>query len=131
MQAVTADLKTTPVKEEFQWLLSLAKAPRLRSYSEFAEAEIVLPNGPFVGRRLKRNMQPSTFVWLDELGTNRWRRHAFIGPVQSGKTLIALVIPLMHTLFERQETAILGAPKLEIAHDKWREDFLPVIKASH
>jgi phage terminase large subunit GpA-like protein len=116
--------------EEANWLVDSAKAPRLRTYTQFALDEITLPNGPFKGAKLKRSMQPATFVWLAELDKQIWRRHAFTAPVQSGKTLSALVIPLMHVLFERRETAILGAPKLEIAHDKWREDFLPVIRAS-
>lgn len=116
--------------EEANWLVDSAKAPRLRSYTRFALEEITLPNGPYKGARLKRAMQPATFLWLAELDRHVWRRHAYTAPVQSGKTLSALVIPLMHVLFERRETAILGAPKLEIAHDKWREDFLPVIQAS-
>jgi phage terminase large subunit GpA-like protein len=116
--------------EEADWLVRAAKTPKLRSYTQFALDEIVLPNGPYKGARLKPTMQPATFIWLAELDKHAWRRYAFTAPVQSGKTLSALVIPLMHVLFERRETAILGAPKLEIAHDKWREDFLPVIKAS-
>lgn len=52
------------------------------------------------------------------------------GPVQSGKTLAAFVIPTMYHLFEIGETVIVGLPSMDMAADKWKKDFAPAIEAS-
>ena len=115
---------------DLSWCLSLAKAPRLRSMREFAEAEIVIPDGPFAGRRFRCSRQPYTGLWFDEVDSGRWSRCVATGPTQSGKTLCCFVIPLLYHLFEVGETVICGLPDMDMAGDKWREDILPAIEHS-
>jgi phage terminase large subunit GpA-like protein len=50
------------------------------------------------------------------------------GPTQSGKSLSAFIIPTLYHLFEIGETVICGLPDMDMASDKWREDFLPAIE---
>ena len=102
---------------------------------EFAEQEIVLPpGGPYQDQRFRVDRQPVAGVLLDEFdrlddhGRPRWRRRTVTGPAQDGKTLIGLVVAMMFHLFEVKEDVILGAPTMEMAQDKWRRDFLPIIK---
>ena len=64
---------------------------------------------------------------MDQMG---YRRFAITGCVQSGKTLTAVVIPLLWHLFHRRETCIYGIPSMDLAGDKWREEIVPVIEAS-
>lgn len=109
---------------------TLAKAPRLRSIREFAEQEVVIPDGPFRGFRFSVERQPHVRLWFDEITSGRWKRHVLTGPVQSGKSLIGFVIPAMYHLFEHRETVILGLPSMEIAGDKWEMDIEPAIRAS-
>jgi hypothetical protein len=97
---------------------------------QFAEEEIVLPNGPFAGRRFRCARQPFAGLWFDEVDSGRWSRHVATGPSQSGKTLSCFVIPLLYHLFELGETVICGLPDMDMAADKWREDLLPVIERS-
>src|SRR4051812_24886925 len=104
------------------------RTPRLRTLSEFAEREIVIPDGPFAGRRFRLDRHPVARLLFEEL--TRWRRAFVTGPNQDGKSLLGFVIPAMYLLFERRETVILGVPTLEMAEDKWNVDILPVIKAS-
>lgn len=111
-------------------LVEAARAPRLRSMRDFAEAEIFLPEGPFKGRRFRVDRQPYTGLWFDQIDSGRYRRFVATGPSQSGKSLIGYVIPGLYHLFERRETIILGVPDFEMFRDKWREDILPVIEAS-
>ena len=109
---------------------TLAKAPRLRSIREFAEQEVVIPDGPFRGFRFSVERQPHVRLWFEEITSGRWKRHVLTGPVQSGKSLIGFVIPAMYHLFEHRETVILGLPSMEIAGDKWEMDIEPAIRAS-
>lgn len=117
-------------KAEASWFLEASKAPRLRTMREFAEQEIVIPDGPFEGRRFSVHRQPYAGLWLDAVDSGRWRRVAATGPSQSGKSLLCSVLPVLYHLFEHKETVIFGLPDMEMAADKWREDLLPVIERS-
>lgn len=98
--------------------------------AEWAEEAIVLPNGPFSGERYSHSFHPVSKLFFDELDSGRWSRVASTGPTQNGKTLMCYVVPVLYHLFEIGETVIVGLPTLDMANDKWQEDFLPVINAS-
>src|SRR6476659_4446437 len=119
-----------PTHEDLSWFLRQARSPRLRTMRQFAEEEIVIPSGPFTGRRFRCSRQPYTGLWFDQIDSGRWSRCVATGPTQSGKTLCCFVIPLLYHLFELGETVILGLPDMDMAADKWREDLLPVIEQS-
>ena len=97
---------------------------------QFAEQEVVLPEGPFAGRRFRCSRQPYTALWFDEVDSGRWSRCVATGPTQSGKTLCCFVIPILYHLLEVGETVICGLPDMDMAADKWRSDLLPVIERS-
>ena len=97
---------------------------------QFAEAELVIPNGVYAGRRFRCDRQPYAGLWFDQVDTGSYRRHVATGPTQSGKTLSAFVTPTLYHLFEHNEGVIVGLPHMEMASDKWREDIEPVIAAS-
>ena len=118
---------TDATVKETRWFIRQARAPKLRSMREFAEEEIVIPNGPFEGRKFRCDRQPYSGLWFDAVDSGRWNRFAATGPTQSGKTLTCFLIPLLYHLFEVGETTICGLPDMDMAGDKWRKDFLPVI----
>ena len=71
-----------------EWIRSM-KPPRVRSYREFAEQEIILPDGPRKGMRFSCDFAPWTGLLLDEFSRGDYRRYMCSGSVQSGKTLVA------------------------------------------
>jgi len=95
---------------------------------EFAESEVIIPDGPFMGRRFKVDRQPYTGLWFDAIDSGRWQRFVATGPTQSGKTLTCNLIPLLYHLFEIGETVIFGLPDMDMANDKWNDDLLPIIE---
>jgi hypothetical protein len=78
----------------------------VRSLRQFAEAELVIPDGPSAGRRFRAHRQPFAGLWLDAVDSGRWTRYVATGPTQSGKTLCCFVLPLLYHLFEIGETVI-------------------------
>ncbi|MGE0770053.1 MAG: terminase gpA endonuclease subunit, partial [Hyphomicrobiaceae bacterium] len=96
----------------------------------FAEEDIIIPDGPFKGRRFRCDRQPYTGLWFDAVDSGLWSRCVATGPTQSGKTLACFVIPMLYHLFEIGETVICGLPDMDMAADKWREDILPAIEQS-
>lgn len=109
-------------------MLDLIRPRKVRTQLEFAEQEIYLPNGPRKGERFNSNTQPWARLYLIELDGGRWRRYALVGCTQAGKTFMGYVEPCLYTLFELNETVVLGLPDMKMADDKWREDLLPVIE---
>jgi hypothetical protein len=73
---------------------------------DFAESEVIIPDGPFAGRKFKCDRQPYTGLWFDEVDSGRWSRCVATGPTQSGKSLSCF--PLLYHLFELGETVICG-----------------------
>lgn len=117
--------------EELRWCLTASRTPRLRSYRQFAEDEIVLPNtGPKGGRKFRCEYQPFSRLWFDAIGSRLFNRFAASGPSQSGKTLDCFVIPMVYHLFEKRENVIGFAPNMDICEDKWLIDVLPIIQKS-
>src|SRR3954451_15175155 len=95
---------------------------------QFAEDEIIIPNGPYSGRRFNVERQPYSGLWLDAVDSGKWQRVCSTGPVQSGKTLLCFAVPVLFHLFEIGETVIVGVPDLSMAADKLNLDLLPVIE---
>lgn len=119
---------TFPVKDELQWFASAAKAPRLRTIREFAEQELIIPEGKYENHHFNCNRQPYSALLLDALSDTRFNRFAMLGCVQSGKTLQAFVIPLLYHLFEVKESVICGLPTIDMAEDKWNQEIWPALR---
>lgn len=101
-----------------------------RSLYQFAEQEIVLPDGPYQGQRFRCSRQPAHGAFFRAVDSGSYFRYACTGPQQSGKTLAFVVIPILYHLFERQQTVLFGLPTMEMANDKWKMDIRPAIEAS-
>lgn len=104
--------------------------PRKRSYREFAEQEIIVPNGPLEGLRFSCEYRPWVGEVLDEFGRGRYWRFFASGPTQDGKTFVFFVIPAAYHLFELEEDILLCGPTTEHAYGAYRQRLLPIIKAS-
>ena len=116
--------------QQLHWMLKQSRTQQVRSLREFAESEIVIPDGPYKGRRFRCDRQPYTGLWFDAIDSGHWNRFVATGPTQSGKTLACFLVPLLYHLFEVGETVICGLPDMDMASDKWREDILPIIERS-
>lgn len=116
--------------EDVAWFFRQSRSRRIRSMRDFAESEVIIPDGPFEGRRFRCDRQPYARLWFDAVDSGKWSRFVATGPTQSGKSLSCFIIPTLYHLFELEETVICGLPDMEMASDKWREDLLPVILRS-
>jgi phage terminase large subunit GpA-like protein len=97
---------------------------------QWAESNIVIPDGPYKGERFRCDIQPFSRLFFGAVDTGLWERIAATGPTQTGKSLICHVIPLTYHLFAVGETSVAGITSLDMVADKWSEDILPVIEAS-
>jgi len=130
LMTIATLLPTAPTHDELSYCIRTARAPRLRSLRQFAEAEMVIPEGKYRGMKLRIHRQPYVGLLFDAIDSGRWSRRAILGCVQSGKTFCGFVAPLLYHLFEHRETVICGIPTGDMAGDKWSEEILPAIESS-
>ena len=121
---------TETARSTFLWGIDQGKTPALRPVSQWVEDKIILPGGPFEGERYSHSRHPASRLWFDAIDSGRWNRNAATGPTQNGKTLMFYVLPILYHLFEIQETVGIGIPTMDMANDKWEQDFLPAIEAT-
>jgi hypothetical protein len=120
--------------EELRFLLRAAQAPRIRPILEFAEQELILPEGKHEGTRYRASTLPWQKLWLSEIdrtnadGSARWRRFVLTACVQGGKTLVGWVLIILWHIFEWKENFGAGVPSGDQSFDKWRLELLPAIK---
>lgn len=117
--------------DEWARIISQMRPRKVRTICQWAEETIYIPDGPYEGVRWNRYRQPWAGIYFDLLALGLWSTNISGGPKQSGKTLNCYVLPTIYHLVEIEETAVCGVPDLEMATDKWNEDFLPVFEHSH
>lgn len=117
-------------RAEFHWLYHQARTPRLRSIEEFAASEFVIPKGMAKGTLIDWNRQPFARLFVRELDSGRWRRSAVVGCVQSGKSTISFVLPVIYYSCECREPVIVAAPTMKVNRDKFNDEILPALMAS-
>jgi len=106
------------------------KRNHTRTVREFAEQELIIPNGPHAGERFRCSRQPYSGLLFDAVDSGKFNNITGTGPTQSGKTLNMLLVFLLYHLFEVGENVIFGVPTMDVANDKWREDIVPLIESS-
>lgn len=114
----------------------LAKAVRLgigsppRTFAQWIQDEIVIPDGPRKGDRFNFSTQPILRLWANEIDSGRWMEHVYTGPSQSGKSLGGYVLPMLYHLLELEENCVFAVPIEEMAADKWKLDIEPILDSS-
>lgn len=123
------ELQRDTLVTELQWLVRQSSAPRIRPLRQFAEEEIVIPEGKHNFTKWKASTLPWTGLLYREIDSGRWNRVISTGNVQGGKTLNVYLIPLLWHIFEWRERVIAGVPDMKTAADKFLKEFMPTIAA--
>lgn len=128
MMALPATLAIA--RNDFCHALDKSTTHVVRSMRQWAEEELVIPEGKYVGQRWSPETQPFGALLFDAIDSHQWPRHVVTGCVQSGKSLHDYVAPTLYYLFELQESVVNGIPTMDLAHDKYSKEILPAIKAN-
>ncbi len=129
MSLITEPVK---IKRPHQWAeFYRTNTPReIRSMLEFAEQEIVIPQGPYRGNLYTANTIPWHRELIDTMDSGRFSRIIATGSRQSSKTLTIFDLPYMYHTFEQEEDVICGIPSAVFAQAIWEERILPMINNS-
>lgn len=97
---------------------------------EFAQAELVVPEGKHKDERWRPETLPWQRLWFEAIDSGNWRRHFLTACVQGGKTFVGWVAIVLWKLFEHRVNWGAGVPTGDVAHDKWRLELEPAINAN-
>ncbi len=122
--------RVSKLHESLALIFDGARIKPRRSMREFAESDVIIPTGQYRGLPFRCSRQPYSRCLFDALDSGLWSEHVITGPSQSGKTLSAHVIPVLHRIAEVRRNIVNALPDIRMANDKWFSDFLPVILAS-
>jgi len=120
----------SPLWRDWSAMLRESIEPVRRSLREFLTEDIYLPDGPFKGERFTFKRQPFTGLLVDEIDAARWVEIFVAGPSQSGKTLIAHVVPPVYICAELRRNVVIAMPDMRMVTNKWTVDYLPVFEHS-
>ncbi len=107
-----------------------ARSRPIRTMRQWAEEELIIPNGPKADERFRVENQPFLGLLLDEFDSGRWVEKYTTGPSQSAKTFGCWFIPIAYHIAELGEDVVAGVPDMRMADNKWQQDLLPAFLAT-
>jgi len=108
--------------------LDVARVRVHRTIRQWAEQEVILPDGPREGQRFSVSFSPFTGLVLDAYDDPRWNSFILTGSAQNSKSLIGFSIPTLYHLLEMAENVICLVPDTDFADSVWKEKLLPIIE---
>ncbi len=116
------------------FLRTLAPAPRPRSLWDFARSLRIHIVDPDTGEdkwvMFRPETHPAQHEILRRFAAGGFLDMVILGPVQDGKTTVAIVVGMLYCLVELRQSVSLMLPDEAKAMEIWDEKVVPVIKAS-
>lgn len=125
MGSLMQQIKTNITLDAF---ISAMHQRDIRTFQEFAEQEIVIPDGRYKNRKYSADVMRWNKLLLDEYQAGKYVRYFLTGPRQTGKTVLGFMVPVLYHLFEMEEDVIVGVPKIDLAQSIWKKRLLPIIQ---
>lgn len=111
-------------------LIDLAMLParppaRAITHREVA-ASLLLPDGPQAGKPYVPDMDPVHACMIQELDRG-WRAIVGVGAVQTGKSLLLILVPLIRSAIHLRQACVYAQPTKDKLHEAWSGKVLPSI----
>lgn len=125
------------VLQELDELMSQDLRPvrKARTIAEFARS-LRLPDGPSgprdgqPGDLWVPETEPTQAAFLAHVESNAWRKFTIVAPSQRGKTLKAILCPLLHAVAECRQSAGFVLPSLDKLTQAWDGKLKPAIEGT-
>jgi phage terminase large subunit GpA-like protein len=119
---------TPPTNHPIRDFFAALVPRKMRTIVQFAEEEIIIPEGPYQGLHFDTKTMFWTKLLLDVFFKGEYKYYFASGSVQSGKTLLLITILMLYYLFESKESVIFGGPDMKLVKKLYRKKVLPVLK---
>lgn len=85
---------------------------------------------PETDEQFNIDSQPFIKPIFDAFMDDKYNEIWITGCVQSGKTLIGYVIPILYSITQLRENIIVASPDKKMAMDKWQKDLVPLLEST-
>ena len=103
------------------------KSPR--PLAEFART-LRLPDGTSVNHLWVPDSEPAQIAFLREFDSGNWRKFVVVAPSQRGKTLKAILCPMLHSIIERRQSVGYVMPNMDKLTQNWETKIKPAISGT-
>ena len=107
----------------------VAPPPELPTFAEMAP-EFLLPDGPREGKPYDPTTDPVHSAGVSILDSKIFRRFVIVGAVQTGKTLLWMILPLIRATTWGKQNAVYSQPTMPKIHEAWAGKLKPFIESS-
>lgn len=123
-------MRSSVLLSEFAESLRRGKSSPPRSFRQWVESELIIPDGPHKGERFRIERQPAIGLWIDAVDDPQWQDLVFTAVTQFGKSLFGYVSPTLYHSCELGQSIGFCVPFADMADNKWQADVRPVMQAS-
>jgi len=105
--------------------------PPAKSVSHAAVASsLLLPDGPRQGKPYRWQDDPIHRIVLEQLDAGRWDSFALPGAVQTGKSLVSVLVPALRQLIHHRRAVVYAQPSQQKLHEAWTGKVRPAIEGA-
>jgi phage terminase large subunit GpA-like protein len=97
-----------------------------RRLSQFAPT-LRLPDGPSAGNNWIPTSEPTQQAFLEAIESRRWGKFVVVAPSQRGKTLKAILCPVLYAIAECRQSVAYVMPNLDKLAQNWSGKIEPAI----
>lgn len=106
-------------------------APPSRSVSHGAVAtDLLLPDGPKQGKPYRWKDDPVHLHVTQQLDNPYWDSFALVGAVQTGKSLVSILVPMLRQLIHHRRAVVYAQPSQQKLHEAWTGKVMPAIEGA-
>jgi hypothetical protein len=88
---------------------------------------LLLPDGPRQGKPYRWQDDPIHLHVLRQLDAGRWDSMALVGAVQTGKSLVSILVPALRQLIHQRRAVVYAQPTQQKLHEAWTGKVSPAI----
>lgn len=117
--------------QEIRRLAALVAAPprAVPTYQAIAP-DFILPDGPKSGLPYDPTTDPVHLAGVRALDSGKWRRCVIVGAVQTGKTLLWMILPIVRAVTWGKSNAVYSQPTMPKIHEAWAGKLKPFVESS-
>lgn len=122
-----ADIDRSGIDDLIDMALSAAlPASRSTTHASVASS-LVLPDGPRQGKPYRWRDDPIHFHVISQLDAGRWESFTLPGAVQTGKSLVSILVPALKQLIWHRRAVVYAQPTQQKLHEAWAGKVSPAI----
>lgn len=110
--------------------LRVAVPPARSTTHATVAGSLLLPDGPRQGKPYRWQDDPIHQHVVKQLDSGAWDSMALVGAVQTGKSLVSILVPMLRQLIHQRRAVVYSQPSQQKLHEAWTGKVQPAIEGA-